>query len=153
MQEKLSTIKQSGGQAMEQLQSELEAAQRECRELKEALSQLTQTLSYEREKLHSLEATMSNLASGNEELIARENAAAEERAAVQREREAQHSQELRALEDAAKTTELRLKTDLNHLKQDFAKKSDELKDQHDQMRKAKEREIDRLSRCADSFFV
>ena len=50
------------------------------------------------------------------------------------------------MEDAAKNTELRLKTDLNHLKQDFAKKSDEQKDQQDQMRKAKDRDIDRLSR-------
>eukprot|EP01032_Pedospumella_encystans_P022868 gene22868-25901_t len=76
----------------------------------------------------------------------REQKAAEERAVQQRERDAQHNQELRALEDASKNTELRLKTDLNHLKQDFAKKSDELKDQHDQMRKAKDRDIDRLSR-------
>ena len=146
MQDKLSTMSMSGGQAMEQLQSELEAAQAECKALKAQLAELHQTLSYEREKLHSLESTMSNLTAGNEELIMREQKAAEERAVQQRERDAQHNQELRALEDASKNTELRLKTDLNHLKQDFAKKSDELKDQHDQMRKAKDRDIDRLSR-------
>lgn len=92
MQEKLSLMTQSGGQAMEQLQSELETAQAECKALKAQLAELQQTLSYEKEKLHSLESTMSNLTSGNEELIAREQKAAEERAVQQRERDAQHNQ-------------------------------------------------------------
>lgn len=146
MQEKLNNMQQSGGQAMTQLQAELEVAQKECKELKAALAELQQTLNYEREKLHSLESTMANLASGNEELIAREQQAAEERAAQQREREAQHAQELRTLEETGKNTELRLKTDLKQMKQDFAKKAEELKDQQDQMRKAKDREIDTLAR-------
>lgn len=92
IQEKLSLMTQSGGQAMEQLQSELETAQAECKALKGQLAELQQTLSYEKEKLHSLESTMSNLTSGNEELIAREQKAAEERAVQQRERDAQHNQ-------------------------------------------------------------
>jgi hypothetical protein len=146
MQEKLNSMQLSGGEQVTQLQAELEAAQKECRELKKQLAELQQTLNYEREKLKSLEATMSNLASGNEELIAREQQAAEERAAQQREREAQHNQEMRTLEDASKNTELRLKTELNHVKQDFTRKADELKDQQDQMRKAKDREIDKLAR-------
>jgi hypothetical protein len=89
---------------------------------------------------------MSNLTSGNEEMIAREKAAAEERAAQQRERETQHNLEVQALADQAKNTELRLKTDLNHLKQEFQRKQGELKDEHDQARRAKDREIDTLQR-------
>ena len=146
MQDKLATLQLSGGQVETQLQAELDAAQKECAELRSSLAGLQQTLNYEREKLTSLEATMSNLTSGNEEMIAREKAAAEERAAQQREREAQHSSEMRAAEDKAKNIELRLKTDLNQLKQEFSRKQDESKDQHDQMKKAKDRELDGLRR-------
>ena len=66
MQDKLSTMSMSGGQAMEQLQSELETAQAECKALNAQLAELHQTLSYEQEKLHSLESTMSNFSAGNE---------------------------------------------------------------------------------------
>jgi chromosome segregation ATPase len=146
MQEKLSLLQRSGGEVETQLQTELEQSQKECADLKAQLSALTQTLHYEREKMLSLESTMSNLTSGNEEMIAREKAAAEERAAQQRERETQHNLEVQALADQAKNTELRLKTDLNHLKQEFQRKQGELKDEHDQARRAKDREIDTLQR-------
>ena len=146
MQDKLSTMQHSGGEVVNQLQAELDAAHLECRNMKAALAELQQTLLYERAKLTSLEATMGNLTAGNEELIAREKAAAEERAAQQREREAQHAEELRATEAQAKSMEQRLKTDMNSLKLEFSRKQDESNDNYDQMKKAKDRDIESLRR-------
>ena len=146
MQDRLATIQASGGEEVNELHHELERARDEARQLRGQLSEAQQALSYETEKLTSLEATMGNLTSGHEEQVARERQAAEERAAQQREREAQHSAELKQLDDKAKALEERLRAEMRDLKGDWNRQESEMKDQFDQMRKAKDREIDTISR-------
>lgn len=146
MKAKLSTLQLSGGEAMSSIQSELAASENQCASLKSQIAAIQQELNCEHDQRKSLEVTMANLTSGNEEMIAREKAAAEERAAQQRERENKHAVELQAVNEKAKNTELRLKTDLNQYKQESAKKEEEMRGQYDHMKKGKDKEIDSLRR-------
>jgi uncharacterized protein involved in exopolysaccharide biosynthesis len=114
--------------------------------LKAEIHRLQQELNGERDKLQSLEATLANLTSGQEELIAREKAAAEDRAERQRQRELEYANEMKAFETKAKNVELKLKSDLNQTKNELIRTEKQLKDEFDQMRKAKEREIEALRR-------
>ncbi len=103
-------------------------------------------MSQERDKLQSLEATLANLTSGQEEMISREKAAAEERAQKQRNREIEFSNELKEVETKAKNIELKLKSDLNQCKNDLIRTEKQLREEFDQIKKSKDREIDALRR-------
>ena len=141
---KIDRLQHAGGEAMSQIEGDLNNLKAENKELKHQLHTMQQEYSIALEKLKSLESTLANVTSGNEEMIAREKAAAEERAAQQREREIQHSAEMQELENKAKNVELKLKTDFNHAKNDWAKQEKEMKDQFDTMKKTKDREIENL---------
>lgn len=141
---KIDRLQHAGGEAMSQIEGDLNNLKAENKELKHQLQGMQQEYHIAQEKLKSLESTLANVTSGNEEMIAREKAAAEERAAQQREREIQHSAELQELENKSKNVELKLKTDFNHAKNDWAKLEKEMKDQFDTMKKTKDREIENL---------
>ncbi len=147
MQKKLERLQLSGGEAVSQVEKDMSILKNENRDLKAELAALQQEYAILLEKLKSLENTMGNLTSGNEEMIAREKHAAEERAAVQREREIKHANELQELENKAKNVEIRLKTDFNQARSEWSKAEAEMKDTHDTMKRSKDKEIDSLRRC------
>ncbi len=143
---KISNLQASGGEALRQIDAELQLAKDESSALKAQIHSLQQELSRERDKLQSLEATLANLTSGQEELISREKAAAEERAEKQRSREIEFSNELKEVETKAKNIELKLKSDLNQCKNDLIRTEKQLREEFDQMKKSKDRENDALRR-------
>lgn len=141
---KIATLQASGGEAMRELDSELQQVKDENSRLKAQISHLQQELNREKDKLQSLEATLANLTSGQEEMIAREKAAADERAEKQRLREEEFANEMKAVETKAKNIELKLKSDLNQSKNELIRVEKQLKDEFDQMRKTRDREIEML---------
>lgn len=144
MKSRLSSVQSSGGQEVEKLEKELTALRDENSDLKKQIASLQEQLNYEREKLKSLELTMQNLTAGKEELIAREKAAAEERAQQQRAREEMFNSQLHELEAKSKEKELRIKSEFNQSKNDWMRKEQELSDTLDQVKKTKDREIETL---------
>ena len=144
LQSKMGTLQLSEGEAMKQLDRELQQLKDENSDLKSQIQMLRQELHMEKEKLSSLEMTLSNLHSGKEELIAREKAAAEERAEYQRVREMQFANEIKELETKSKNIEMKLKSDLNQAKNEMIRTEKQCKDEFEQMKKTKEREIESL---------
>jgi len=146
---RISHLQESGGESLSKLESELEAAQALCQELRVTIAQLQEELQREREKTRTLETTISKITEGNEEMIAREQAASDERAQKTKEREEQHKLEVQTIEERAKNSELKLKTEVNKRKAEYASKEAELLSKMEQLRKEKESEIDALERyCA-----
>ena len=146
MQEKLNKLQNNNNETTTELQEELEKTQKECNELKTIINKLQQELTYEKEKLKSLEITMQNITSGNSELIEREQKAAEERAIIQRQKDEEYNNNLKSIEEKNHQNELKYKTDINNLKIEFTKRAEGSKLEFDQIKKAKDREIDTLAR-------
>lgn len=143
---RISHLQESGGESLSKLEGELEAAQVLCQELRGSIALLQEELQREKEKTRTLETTISKITEGNEEMIAREQAAADERAQKTREREEQHKLEVQTVEERAKNSELKLKTEINKRKAEYALKETELLSKMEQLRKDKESEIDALER-------
>lgn len=143
---RISHLQEAGGESLSKLEGELEAAQVLCQELRGSIAGLQEELQREKEKTRTLETTISNITEGNEEMIAREQAAADERAQKTKEREEQHKLEVQTVEERAKTSELKLKTEINKRKAEYANKETELLSKMEQLRKDKESEIDALER-------
>ena len=146
MQEKLNKLQNNNNETTTELQDELEKTKKECNELKTIINKLQQELTYEKEKLKSLEITMQNITSGNSELIEREQKAAEERAIIQRQKDEEYNNNLKSIEEKNHQNELKYKTDINNLKIEFTKRAEGSKLEFDQIKKAKDREIDTLAR-------
>jgi hypothetical protein len=140
----MNLVQNSGGEALEKLEKELSVARDENRELKKQINELSSQLNYEREKLKSLELTMQSLTAGKEEMIARDKAAAEERAEQQRAREAQYAAMLHEMEEKAKDREMRLKSEMNQSRSEWTKKERDLNDNLDNIKRTKEKEIEAL---------
>ena len=143
---RISHLQEAGGESLSKLEGELEAAQALCQELRGNIALLQEELQSEKEKTRTLETTISKITEGNEEMIAREQAAADERAQKTREREEQHKLEVQTVEERAKNSELKLKTEINKRKAEYAQKETELLSKMEQLRKDKESEIDALER-------
>lgn len=143
---RISHLQEAGGESLSKLEGELEAAQALCQELRGSIALLQEELQSEKEKTRTLETTISKITEGNEEMIAREQAAADERAQKTREREEQHKLEVQTVEERAKNSELKLKTEINKRKAEYAQKETELLSKMEQLRKDKECEIDALER-------
>lgn len=107
--EKLSRAQLDGGEALIKAEQEIANLKTENLSVRDDIATINQNLLYESEKRQSLEQTMLNLTLGHEEQIAREKAAAEERATQQREREMQHANELKDQESKAFVIETKLK--------------------------------------------
>ena len=84
--------------------------------LKIELANAKENITYEQEKLKSMELTISNLTSGQDEIIAREKQAAEDRAEQQRVKDQQHAQELRELEGTIQANEIKMKYEMSQAK-------------------------------------
>eukprot|EP01038_Epipyxis_sp_PR26KG_P009321 gene9321-12558_t len=149
MKAKIERLQLQGGEAMNQLEKELSSNKNDIIVLKEQLSNSQQELLIEKDKLKSLELSLSNLTLGKEEMIAKEKAAAEERANQQREREAEFNKQIQDLENKRKGLEIRMKSDFNQAKNEWMNLEKEMRDQFDQMKKMKDKEIDVLRRELD----
>lgn len=143
---KISALQASGGETILQLDKELQQLKDENTCLKAEVVRLQQEINVERDKLTALEGTLANLTSGQEDMIARERAAAEERAEKSRQREIEFANEIKALETKTKNIELKLKSDLKQTKNEAAKLEKLCKDEFDQMKKVKDLEIEDLRR-------
>lgn len=143
---RLRTIQSSGGEALISVEKELASVQEERDRLNHKVASLEQQLQIEKDKLTSLENTLANLTSGQEEMVEREKQAAFERAEQQRIRDEQHARTLQEVEDRAKQSMLKVKSEMNQAKNEFIRQERDLKDQFDTMKNSKEREIESLRR-------
>lgn len=146
MHAKISTLQLSGGETLTKLESELEIALTQCAELRTIIAKIHEELQKEKEKSQSLETMMSKVSAGNEEIIAREQAAADERAKQTYEREEQHKLEIYNIEERTKNIELKLKTELTQKKNEFLQKETELQNQIERIKNEKELELDAVQR-------
>ena len=141
---KLERASGSAGEALKAVEDQLALVQTENSGLKAELNTTKQNLSYEKEKLTSLESTVNNLSAGKEEALAREKEAAEERARLNKEREAQHQAEIKANDEKVSMMELKFKDETTRMKNDFALQERELRTQNETMRKANEASLHAL---------
>lgn len=146
MKTQLDQLKLSKGETFALLEDERNKANDESKELRNKISAMERELSYEHEKLSNLQHAMDNLTAGKEELIARERAAAEERAEQQRIREKQYADQIANIENIAKERELRLRSELNQTKNESIRKEKEQTDSFETMKRTKDKEIDALRR-------
>jgi predicted nucleic acid-binding Zn-ribbon protein len=144
MTKKIGNMQSSRGEAVAQLETELLSLRDENGLLKKQIATLQEQLSYEKEKFSSLEQTLQNLTAGKEEMIAREKAAAEERAQHNRAREEQFNIQLQSSEAQAKEREMKLKSEFSHSKNEWVRKEQELCSNFDSIRKGKDKEIEGL---------
>lgn len=143
---KIVVLQSDGGAALQGAEAELAKLQEENGKLQQQISSLQQDLQIERDKLKSLESTLMNLTSGQEELVAREQKAAGERAEQQRLREEAHARTLQEQEERAKNAMMKVKSELNQARNEFIRNERDLKDQLDTLKMTKEREIESLRR-------
>lgn len=146
MGSKLDRLQMQGGEALAQSESEVSRLQSEVASLKDEVSRLHHELRLRDDKISGLNDTLEGLKLGNEERIASEKAAAEERERQQREREGVHRKELQEVEEQRKAAEAKAKSDMAKARAEWNNKEEELKDAHDQMRRAKDIEIESLKR-------
>lgn len=146
LQAKLDRSQMQGGEALNSLESQLVDVNSANNSLKEQLLQSNRELSYEKEKLHSLELTMEKLALGHEEMIAKETFEAENRARIQREKDSRHAKELQDLEIKINKIESKFKNDLSMAKKEFESLEGDLRKQHHAYQMGKEGEIERMNR-------
>jgi len=146
LEDKVSRAQSQGGEALAKSEEEITKLQDANAAVKAELASVRQELSYAKEKLQSAENTLANMASGHEEQIAREKAAAEERAAQMREKEERHAQEIRDLEGAMKASEIRAKYEMAQAKGAWDKQEAEMRVTHEAARKALDEEVDALRR-------
>ena len=116
IEERLSRIQSQGGEAVAKSEEEIVKLQEINASLKIELANAKENITYEQEKLKSMELTISNLTSGQDEIIAREKQAAEDRAEQQRVKDQQHAQELRELEGTIQANEIKMKYEMSQAK-------------------------------------
>jgi hypothetical protein len=146
LEDKVSRTQSQGGEALAKSEEEISRLHDANTMLKDELAKVRQELTYGNEKLQSLESSITNMASGHEETIAREKAAAEERAALMRVKEEQHAQEIKDLEGMMKANDMRAKYDLATAKVAWEKQEADLRATHDAATKAVEEEIEAVRR-------
>lgn len=146
LEQRLRNVQSSGGEALVAVEKEMTAVQDERDRLRQQVAALEQALQIEKDKLVSLENTLANLTSGQEELVQREKQAAMERAEQQRQREEQHARALQEVEERGKQALLKVKSEMNAAKNEFIRQERELKDQHEAVKASKDREIETLRR-------
>lgn len=144
LQGKVDMLHKSDDSAQSQLQQELTQLSDENAALKTQVHALSQELYMNKEKLASLEATMGKLTSGKEEMLAREQAASAERMEQQKQREAQYTAELNAVETKYKNIEMKLKSDLNQMKNETIRIEKMLREEIEQLKRTKDKEIESL---------
>jgi hypothetical protein len=144
MKNKVTNIQSSGGEELAKIELELNAFRDENAQLKKQIAALQEQLNYEKDKLSSLELTLQSLTAGKEELMARERAAAEERAQLQRTREEHFNAEMQKVEAKAKETEMKLKSEIHQVRNEWLKKEQALNNSMDHLKSVKEREIEML---------
>jgi hypothetical protein len=144
MKNKVNNIQSSGGEELAKIELELNAFRDENAQLKKQIAALQEQLNYEKDKLSSLELTLQSLTAGKEELMARERAAAEERAQLQRTREEHFNAEMQRVEAKSKETEMKLKSEIHQVRNEWLKKEQALNNSMDHLKSVKEREIEML---------
>lgn len=145
IQSRLERMQSIGGETQAKSEAAITNLENDNINLRNQVETLKQSLSIELNKLKSLEDSLANLTSGHEEQVVREKKAAEERALQQRERDAQHANELRELENRMKETESKLKSEFNKASLDWAKQENELLAAQEQFRRMKEIEIETMN--------
>ena len=98
------------------------------------------------DKYNSLELTLQSLASGNEERVLRDKAAAEERERIQRDRDASHQKQVRELDDQVKATEARAKEEIQKLYMEHAQREAKLQEALDDLKRSHNAELDKLNK-------
>ena len=146
LEDKMSRSQSQGGEALAKSEGEISRLQEVILTQKDELSGVRQELTYDKEKLQSAELMIANMASGHEETIVREKAAAEERAAQMREKEEHHAQEMRDVEGLMRANDVRAKYDLATAKSAWERQEADLRSTHDAAKRVVEDEVEAVRR-------
>ena len=146
LEDKLSRAQSQGGEALAKSEEEISKLQEVIATLKDDLGGVRQELTYGKEKLQSAELMIANMASGHEEVIARDKAAAEERAAQMRVKDDLHAQAIKDLEGLMKANDVRAKYDLSTAKAAWEGQEAELRAAHEAAKGAVEGELEAVRR-------
>ena len=146
LKEQLSRLGQSGDKALEASEAEITKLRGEINDTKSENSALSFQLSEEMNKLRALQDTLQNLTANEADRVANEQKAEELRASEQREREAKHVAEIKALNQSMADERMRFAQEFSafRLQKETAEKDTEQK--HESVLRAKDKEIERLSR-------
>ena len=98
------------------------------------------------DKYNSLELTLHSLASGNEERVLRDKAAAEERELIQRDRDSSHQKRIRELGEQIEATEARAKEEIQKMYVEHAQREAKLQQALDDLKRAHNEELDKLNK-------
>ena len=139
-------MSQSGGQALRDSEQEVVKLRSEIDSYKAKVAEAVFARSEETTKLQSLQQTLSSLTSGENERVLKEQQAAEQRALEQREREAKHAAEIRALNQTMAEERMRFAQEFAAYKMQKETHEKDVSKRHEDLIKAKDREIDRLNR-------
>lgn len=131
---------------LEKADVEIVSLKGEVQSLNATITGLQNEVSVEKDKMKSLELTLTNLTADSSEKIAKEQAAAEERAVAQKERDAEHAHLIKDLESKSKICEVRMKSDFSKAKNEWAKLEKALKEEQEQVKRSKDNEINELRR-------
>ena len=145
LSQRMERSQSQGGEALLQAEAMITHLEAEASALRDELNTKKQELSYEINKLKSLEATLSNLSSSNEEVLAREQQAAEDRAGAMKELEQRHASEVREQQEAQRSAEARHKADVNKITSDLKMHESAILASHDQYKREREIEFEKLT--------
>lgn len=144
VKERLKTIEESGGNSLHDAEERFAKLHVENDEVNAHLDSVRGELRIEREKLSSLESTLSTLASGQAEKVLADQLAAEERAKQQRVKDAAHAAEVKEMETGARKVESDLRKDIAFKKKEANTTEENLRQSLERLRHEKEREISEL---------
>ena len=146
IQNQLSAAQASGNAEMRKLEEELAQIQALVSAAKLESVEVQQELSRRTDKITNMRNTITSLTSSAEDRIAREKEVALERERVAKDRQTRHDKECEMLRDAIMIFEGKSKDDLDRLKTDLKKKEEDRLAHHAEIKKAKELEIDSLTK-------
>lgn len=139
-------VQASGGNALHAAEEKYNQLLAEFDKVKAELETATRDLAIEKEKLSSLEGTISSLQSGEADKIAAEQKAADERARLQRERDEKYAQELREAENSKRRLETKLRAEMAAAKAEAETIETNLRKTSEQYKRTKESEIDAMNK-------
>lgn len=140
----LARAQMQGGDAMAEREKEILRINTLVDTLKNQLSQANQEIDMKNNRISSLDNTLSSLTAGNEDRIAKDRAAAEERERHDREVNAKHQSEINELEETKRAIETKARSDLATAASKFAMAQGEAEDKLNELRKTKDLEMSAL---------
>jgi ankyrin repeat protein len=132
-------------------QEKISSLESENQSLKSQCNHLQQELAYEREKLQSMENSISKLSLTNPETMLHDREQAEEKAKSLREKETQHHHAIRELEEKLLLTEQNLRNEHTNALFSWEEQEKTLRETISQLKQAHQQEVEELTRQVTTY--